>query len=56
MEYNADGTMKMKERSTYPLKLYKKGGEIVIANNADEEAALRAAGASHKIHDREVHK
>lgn len=55
MEYNSDGTMKMKERSKYPLTLYKKGGEIVIAHNEDEETSLRAAGASHKIHDREVH-
>jgi hypothetical protein len=56
MEYNADGTMKLKERAKYPLTMYKKGGEMVVARNEEEESVLRAAGASHKVHDREVHK
>lgn len=55
MEYNADGTMKMKERAKYPLQMYRKSGEIVFARNEAEEEQLRAAGASHKVHDREVH-
>jgi len=56
MEYHPDGKMKQPVPSRYPLKMYKKGGYIVMAKNAEEEEQLKAAGASTKIHDREVHK
>ena len=54
MQYDGSGKMVQQDR-TFPQKLYKKGGEIVVVNSEAEKQAALSAGASTKVWDKEKH-
>ena len=55
MEYDDKGNIKVKSRD-YPKPMHDGAGKLVNARDAAHEAELRAAGYSHKVWDRDVHK